>query len=529
MGITREWESRGDLRYSTFQLNYDGTGLAPYSEPVDPPNGIYLLNATYWNADVTSTVETTISSFGTNPVQQPVTPSAFPVPPSTVVRQLVVTYGYGLEDGTYEYNCIAAYDGSTLFISYGPAPPRLLIQWADFGGVEFTDEVAVLTTFNQTVTLDMTNWMNYGWTDPWPGYSKVMTILYQWEGRGLELLIAPERGGTFTLDPTVPVDPLRTSFFNPNGVRSAGKTNIIAIVWGEMQGRTVPVDANTFESITEYGLFQATNDFFGFDGWYDNKKVASVFFQYGVTGQIQFTSAQETDPSEKHITARSVEFGDPLPARQLMTTFDPTVMSGFQLKALKSHLFIGVNQNGLLVPSTNDPTQAAMFNIVRNAADRPVLQAALTPTDSTGPFYTYNDGGTVSLTADLATATEIHYELPSIWASTSVILSFAPISTDKDPPVFAAGEGAAVVSAPPLYAVPVSECLLEFSWVMASNREDRLDDGILGMVPVHFISLDSPKLTRERFVSSTLHNCKLQTAQRHGMGPAAAYHWRCAF
>ena len=464
---------------NTLNLNYDGTNLQPYSEPLDPKNGLYILGASFWATDVTSTIRNLVQTEGTGTFVAAATKQEFPNQPYGTTSQLAVTYGYLMPNGSYQYNCKTTWEGTDLSIPAGPAPPRLLVQWADYGGVEFTDQIEALVTFDQTLTLDMTNAVSkYGWTDPWPGVHKSMAILYQWEGRSLELLVAVDKGGIYTLDPNVPVPADRTLFFNPADTRNAGELNIIAMTWGAMQGQTKPVSSSVFEGVKDQSIFSPSNTFFGFDGLPGVQKTACVFFQYGITGQVQCTSAKEDDriPLWVRLADRSVEFGDPLPAKKLLANFDAERMRGFQLKLLKASQYVGVS----LTPVTgggsavgtltlvDTPDQAAIFNVIRlvDGDKLPVLQVLF---NQNTPLYVANINNLACLVSDASLATEIHYELPGISASTSILLSFAANSMQQDALVLTPNLSTKQIDNVIIFSDSISQSLMEFTWVVKQD------------------------------------------------------------
>jgi hypothetical protein len=161
--------------------------------------------------------------------------------------------------------------------------PHLQIHSANFGGLDVTERARNLIKPDQTLSLD-TNCAYNVLSDPWPANLKSILILYQYGNRPLELLVAPERIGTVILDPDLPVDRNRTQFFT-------GDHHVIAVIWGIMQGRDTPVSADKVAEISRSGVFAATNDWMGFDGWVAVLKTCVVFVRHH--DRIQCFSARE--------------------------------------------------------------------------------------------------------------------------------------------------------------------------------------------------------------------------------------------
>jgi hypothetical protein len=179
--------------------------------------------------------------------------------------------------------------------------PILTIHSATFAGADLTKEFqSLVSSSNGTLSLntDFPDWQRtYGWTDPFPGTNKSFVVLYQWDNRDLELLVASENQGTIKLDPTTPVDPSRTRYLNPNGgQRRQDGIQIFAIVWGRMDGQNNPVQQSIYNSVQQGGFFTPSNDYFGFDGWSGVTKTAVVLYQLGFNpdlGGIRSASATE--------------------------------------------------------------------------------------------------------------------------------------------------------------------------------------------------------------------------------------------
>lgn len=464
----------GCLESEELTVNYDGSKLTPFTEPTNPLNGIYVLGATFWTYNVTNTVSKLASATTSDTLVVPASKTQFPGQTYGNPSQLAITYGYLLENGLYQYNCKTAWEGDNVSILVGPAPPRLLIQWADWGGVDFTDEITALVTFDQTLTFDLADPSKYGWAEPKPNQKTTMNVLYQWDGRALELLVASNDGGPQALDPAQALDPSRAQFFNPSSGRNAGELNIIAVIWGKMDKQAAPVSIDVFNHIQTYGNFTPTNSFFGLDGWWGVLKTACIFYQYGVSGQIQCTSAWEdlsANPKKVDLAAPNVDFGDPLPAKGLLRNFDQARMQGLKFKSLKTQQYLAldaVDKSSKQLGLTSSADTAAIFNIVNVSTgdQHPVLKVHPAQNKNLPVFYVQMVNGKAKLVQDIASASEVHYELPGIGASTSALLSFPSVDARNEPMLICTNLETRSVSCVRVYSHPITDCLLEFSWVL---------------------------------------------------------------
>lgn len=155
--------------------------------------------------------------------------------------------------------------------------PKLHILSANFGGGDVTDKVRPLVKPDNTLIIDengnpdifCNHFGNY-----MDRVYKSLLILYQYQGRPMELLVAPQGGGGFRIDHRDHVRPDRRAFITECGP-------VIAVVWGIMQDRLQPVPRNCIMDIANYKTFKATNEYFGFDGWTDTFKTAVVFCRDG--------------------------------------------------------------------------------------------------------------------------------------------------------------------------------------------------------------------------------------------------------
>jgi hypothetical protein len=167
-----------------------------------------------------------------------------------------------------------------LFGGFGSAlgfgPPTLTILSANYGGIDVTTAARDLVTPENTMSFVNNSYQYYDglFTNPWNGPMKSLCILYQFGNRPIELLVSAQQGGAVALDPDEPVRPTRTQFI-------AGEGPVICVVWGIMQNRDGPVPRNRIKEIASYKSFEATNQYFGFDGWAGESKTCVVFYRNG--------------------------------------------------------------------------------------------------------------------------------------------------------------------------------------------------------------------------------------------------------
>ena len=474
------------LLYSAFQItrgvqdkeleiDYDGSKLSPAKAPTSTGGGIYLVDASYYDKDVTADVENTISTTSSDKkaVAISVPPTGYSVT-TAYKSQLSVTYGYLLEDGQYQYNVKAAWDGAVIYINKGPAPPRLLIKAANFGGVDFTRQVQALITFDQCLTLDMSHWARlYNWASPQSdaAYGKTMSILYQWSDRPLELLMAADGSGISELDPTAEVDPARTLFFNPNG-RIAGELNIIAIIWGRMEGQTVagPVGDAVFQYVKNYAMIPTpTAALFSFVGWKGKTPCAQVFYQYGIGGTIQCASAWQNGSSVS-LAPQPASFDDPFRSGALLEATDGTSAAAFRLRDPRSQLYFTYVKDTGLSASTTDTSKASTFTIDISTG-RPLLARKDRSTTSYATIG--KNENVVDFTTDYKRAMEFRYELPGNYATLFLVMSFTQTKSNSIPVVFSAYKpDDTLIRAVPIHRyqidkvkIPTDANIFQFEWV----------------------------------------------------------------
>ena len=165
--------------------------------------------------------------------------------------------------------------------------PKLHILSANYGGGDVTDKARQLITPDQCLNInDEGNKCVFDdkFGDHWGGQTKSLAILYQWQGRPLELALVAQGGGGVRIDHRDHVRPQRRAFITECGP-------VIAVVWGIMENRFEPVPAHCIQDIASYRSFKADNDYFGFNGWQAERKTAVVFARDG--GRIYNVAVRE--------------------------------------------------------------------------------------------------------------------------------------------------------------------------------------------------------------------------------------------
>ncbi|KAK0732934.1 hypothetical protein B0T26DRAFT_866335 [Lasiosphaeria miniovina] len=484
----------------TGTINYDGSHLPSFVAPTDK-NKVFVAKAYWHTLDVTAQVQALADNVKSS-AQVSIAYSALKAsdPAPNTLKALVITYGYVLANGEVQFAVSTATDTKSAVFNQGPAPPRLLIKSASFGGVDWTSKITpLINPITQTISVD-----NYGsiFSDPWKGVYKTLAVLYQYENSPLQLLIAWDTNAAISISPSTS-DPARSRFFNLDG-RRAGETNIIAVVWGIMQGRVDGIAADRFKSIKELGTFGATNKWFGFDGWTDQTKSATVFYQYGLTGEIKCVTAREGERAVP-LAPRHPVHHDPLPGRGLLAT-SSLPGDGFTLQVPDKKHWLSIDYPSLTVLSTTtDSSAAAVFRIQRDPPGSAPVMTVTDPKRSPAKYYYVQckgeaDGDFVNLLPTRDGASEAYYELPAGQSFMNVLFGFGVDGgARQDPRVFRLFPGNATARSARVQALPIfydtpwvpddepqfSECLFqpEFTASHSAVHVSPRDDPIAPPIP----------------------------------------------
>jgi hypothetical protein len=271
-------------------INY-ATTVQPYVPPC-PPSNRYIVDATWYDLDVTSTVSALNGAAVNGTLNITVNPSTLgPDPAVGTLKQLTITFSEVDASGATQYYTKIGKDQDSIQIPRGP-PVTLNILAMNFGGQDVTSKARNLTTPQQTWQIVSTD-SDLLFGDPWYGTKKSISILYQYGNRPFELLVASEYDGALSLDPFAPVDPRRMEFLR------ADEPRVLAIIWGIMQNQTGPLPDAKFQAVSSNGSFTCSNDWFGFDGWPGIVKTCVVFAKDGA-GKIYDTAAREGDVLSLH-------------------------------------------------------------------------------------------------------------------------------------------------------------------------------------------------------------------------------------
>ncbi|TFK58459.1 hypothetical protein BDN72DRAFT_865912 [Pluteus cervinus] len=416
-----------DLRRA---VSEEGQELRINFEPTDttsafkPPttyarNVPFIVNASYYTKDVTDIVR---QFFDKNSSLTVTNQNLGGDPIVNTKKSLVITWAYAVENGGLVFQAQGALEGTSITgpFQHGRQLPRLTIRAANYAGISVTDRIQALVDANQAVAIDMNRPLQTcGMTsDLWPNVPKTLNILYQWEGRSLELLTAADGSGTHRLDPAVPVDPLRKGSFNPEHGRTAGKVNIIALVWGINQGIT-SIPGDKFQQIAAQRKFTPSNTWFGFDGWPNVPKMGDVFYQYGISGPIRSASAKE---GAELVLPEPYGVLDPLPAKGLLNISDQSGLFGFRLKSPHTNTFVRVINNGLSALARG-PEDAAIFAI--KTPDDLSSRLAIYDTDQTFIGWVGAEANSaLQVKKEAKEAIQVNYEFPGKWGGKLCLLSF---------------------------------------------------------------------------------------------------------
>jgi hypothetical protein len=176
--------------------------------------------------------------------------------------------------------------------------PRLQILAATFGDLDVTAKVRSLVTAEQTLSID-TITTSHIFGDPWYGTVKTICILYQYEGRDVELVVSHEREGMVRIDHRVPVSASRVKILR-NG-------KILAVVWGIKDGLSDPAGEKKLAVMEKLESFPCTNKWFGFDGFPNWRKCCVVFVRDG--NGVKIISARENRTCYFPGGSSLIEFG----------------------------------------------------------------------------------------------------------------------------------------------------------------------------------------------------------------------------
>ena len=255
--------------------------LAPFEPQYSTDShGSIILDATWFNMDVTSTVRRLIGDrfdldFGLFERD----------PYHGGPKSLLVTYIYRSQDYASDYH-MQIFCGHHAVFNQGRhevyIPLPLTIHAAMWSTEDITDILRAQVSTAQSLNIDTRDHMIT--PDPWPGKRKTIVVVYQYGSDPLQIAVSFESNGTLTIDPNKPRRPV---FFNPIPSQPH-RMYVLAVVWGIM-----PTDLKHFGLISDLKEFPCTNEWFGFDGWPKYHKSCYVFVQYPHNGRIVGVVARE--------------------------------------------------------------------------------------------------------------------------------------------------------------------------------------------------------------------------------------------
>jgi hypothetical protein len=261
-----------------------GTAVQSYALPC-PPSNRFIIDATWFDQDVTSKVSALSDAASSAPLNVTVDSVELgPDPAPGTLKQLTITYSEVDSVGATRFYSSIGKDYGTMQIPGAP-PVTLTIVAMNYGGQDVSAKAQALVTTQQTWQIAPNNG-NTLFGDPWVGYRKSICLLYQYGNRPLELLLADEYSGTPSLDPYASVDPSRYMFLRPQ------ESRVISLIWGIMQNQTGPVSEDKIQTLASGAAIPCTNNWFGFDGWVGVPKTCVAFVRKG-DGSIYDVSATE--------------------------------------------------------------------------------------------------------------------------------------------------------------------------------------------------------------------------------------------
>jgi len=270
------FQTRRFLEGQVIALTYDTT-LPRFNPPAMSSQNILILDASYYTLDVTTIVARIAAAQREQPLLIRATNAQFGIDPAPLqAKQLSITYAYCSADGSFDYHVQVVREGGIIAIPLQPhtVEPMLTIHAAYWADLDVTQSLQSRVSHNQFLHIDTFAIHPF---DPWYNVSKTLSIMYQYTGGPLQLVVCHDGSDMVLISPT---DPPQKNFFNPAG-RDKDKLNILAVIWGAMYGHLEPMDASQFLWITEKRRFPCTNEWFKFDGRPNWPKTCHVFYSAG--------------------------------------------------------------------------------------------------------------------------------------------------------------------------------------------------------------------------------------------------------
>jgi hypothetical protein len=150
---------------------------------------------------------------------------------------------------------------------------------AFFADVDVTSKVTTFKSGNNIV-IDTTDLVNtFGGTDPYPGLSKTLNVLFT-NGTAYRVFNAVEYSGQYTLAPfgSASASNCVDTFFAPNTAITA----VFSAMWGKGQNTVQNVYTNFNWLIASKNIFTCSNALFGNqDTFYGTKKTGVVWYSSG--------------------------------------------------------------------------------------------------------------------------------------------------------------------------------------------------------------------------------------------------------
>ena len=278
-----EQESDGSYKYSVpsvvralqhepVTINYH-ENLLPFEQKYSTmTHSPIILDATWFNMDVTSTVERLIGDrfslsyrlFERDPYHGG-------------WKFLILIYIHRLKDYASDYHMQIVKEDQEVYV-----PMPLTIHNAMWSTVDVTDVFRAQISVDQT--LEIVAGHPLCTPDPWFGKRKTIVVIYQYGDDPLQIAVSFDGNGILSINPSKSRRPI---FFNPMSPHPR-RLHVLAVVWGIM-----PIDLKHFGLITESKEITCKNEWFAFDGWPNHHKTCHVFVQYPQSGKIIGVAARE--------------------------------------------------------------------------------------------------------------------------------------------------------------------------------------------------------------------------------------------
>ena len=264
------------------RLSVDLGRTLPFIEDKDDTanGGIRIISACWHNCDVTDRVSTLVKSGQYTIMATGVELlTSDPCPAYLKVLSATWTYpGTGITSSQFSVRTAREYGHLNI-------PPHLNILCADWSCVDITAVLQTRINQEQTLNLDTNNLFQLV-PDPWFGYYKAISIVYQYGSGPLELLVARDGAGVILIKPYKTVHQNYSWQLNYD---IGNDITILAVIWGLQPILETPALQKAFKE----GKIPCSTEFFGIDGWGGKVKTCQVFLRNVRTGETSCIAERE--------------------------------------------------------------------------------------------------------------------------------------------------------------------------------------------------------------------------------------------